>query len=325
MIPSATLSGTRPAFRLRSSILFLLIFRFGFLCPPLLGAEPFDRMTTAGATVLYAPAVHGAAEDVVRIYPRVRADLSHTLKRRVDFPVTVVLIPDNRDFRRMAGNPYFSAFAVGEKALMVIDLTKMDGDPGKLSATLKHELVHLVLHRYIGGDRLPRWLNEGVAQWVSDGYSELLIQKRWDVLRGAVLSGDPPDLDRLADRFPARRRPLLLAYEASKSAVEFMVREFGKEPVLNLLDRLSRGQDLEAAFHGALGVFPAEMERLWHRQLRRTSTWPVYLAVHLYEIIFIGAALATLFGFIRAVRKKRQYRDEEEYEESAIPPDEWKR
>ena len=286
-------------------------------------------MTTAGATILYAPAIHGAAEDVARLYPRVRSELAHTLNRRVDFPVTIVLVPDSRDFRQMAGNPYFSAFAVGEKALMVIDLAKMDGDPGKLSATLKHELVHLVLHRYIGGDRLPRWLNEGVAQWVSDGFSELLIQKRWDVLRGAVLSGGLPDLDRLADRFPVERRPLLLAYEASKSAVEFMVSEFGKEPVLNLLDRLSRGQDLDAAFHGALGVYPAEMERMWHRQLRRTSTWLVYLAVHLYEIIFIGAALATLFGFIRAVEKKRRYRDEEdeeeEEEEDAIPPDEWMR
>ncbi len=321
MTSSATISGIRLASPLRFWLLLLLIFRFGSLCPPLLGADPFDRMTAAGATILYPPAVHGAAEDVARLYPQVRADLSHTLNRRVDFPVTVVLVPDSRDFRRMSGNPYFSAFAVGEKALMVIDLTKMDGDLGRLSATLKHELVHLVLHRYIGRDRLPRWLNEGVAQWVSDGYSELLIQKRWDVLRGAVLSGDPPDLDRLADRFPAGRRSLLLAYEASKSAVEFMVSEFGKKPVLNLLDRLSRGQDVDAAFQGALGVYPAEMERLWHRRLRRTSTWPVYLAVHLYEIIFIAAALATLFGFIRAVRKKRHYRDEEE--EDDIPPDEW--
>ena len=280
-------------------------------------------MTTGGATILYASPVHGAAKEVSRLYPMVRAELARTLAWRIDFPVTVVLIPNSLDFRRMAGNPYFSAFAVGEKALMVIDLAKMDGDLEKLSATLKHELVHLVLHRYIGGDRLPRWMNEGVAQWVSDGFSELLIQKRWDVLRGAVLSGDPPDLDRLAYRFPAQRRPLLLAYEASKSAVEFMVSEFGKESVLELLDRLSRGQDLDAAFHGALGIYPAELERRWHQQLRRTSTWPVYVAVHIYEIIFLIAALATLFGFFRTVRKKRRYRDAETEEEDEYPPNEW--
>ncbi len=279
-------------------------------------------MTTAGATILYGPAVPGAAEDVARLYPKVRADLARTLPWRVDFPVTVVLVPNSRDFRQMAGNPYFAAFAVGEKAVMVIDLTKMEGDPWKLYATLKHELVHLVLHRHIDGNRLPRWLNEGVAQWVSDGFSELLIQKRWDVLRGAVLSGNPPDLDRLAHRFPAQRRPLLLAYEASKSAVEFMVGEFGRESVLNLLDRLSRGQDLDPAFHGSFGIYPAEMERRWHRQLRQTGTLLVYLAVHIYEIIFLIAALATLFGFIRAVRKKRRYRDAVE-EEDEFPPNHW--
>ncbi|MGE0085394.1 MAG: hypothetical protein AB7S75_13350, partial [Desulfococcaceae bacterium] len=37
---------------------------------------------------------------------------------------------------------------------------------------------------------LPKWLDEGICQWSSDGISELLIQNKGDVLRTALLSGN---------------------------------------------------------------------------------------------------------------------------------------
>jgi hypothetical protein len=47
--------------------------------------------------------------------------------------------------------------------------------PFTLTVTLKHELCHLFLHYLIGGGELPRWFNEGIAQWTSGGIAELMF------------------------------------------------------------------------------------------------------------------------------------------------------
>jgi hypothetical protein len=55
-----------------------------------------------------------------------------------------------------------------------------------------------------------------------------------------------------------------------------------------------------------------ELESRWHHHLRRRITWVAYLINHLYEILFFLAAMAMIYGFIRVLKKKRAYRDEEE-------------
>lgn len=208
----------------------------------------------------------------------------------------------------MTGSDWFAAFAVPKRRMMVLDYSKMNTRPLSLAATLKHELCHLLLHRYIPEDRLPRWLNEGIAQWSSDGLSELLLTGQGDVLRATVLAGSPPVLDGLDRHFHRDRRSLVLAYEASKSAIEFMVREYGTAGVLSLLNRLRSGDSLESAFENALSVSIGQYEEQWHRHLRKSGTWLVFLTVHIYEFVFIAAALATVYGFIRVrARRRRRY------------------
>ena len=39
------------------------------------------------------------------------------------------------------------------------------------AGTLRHELVHVLLHRNVGEDRIPRWFNEGLAMMLANEYA----------------------------------------------------------------------------------------------------------------------------------------------------------
>jgi hypothetical protein len=213
----------------------------------------------------------------------------------------------------MVGSDLFVAFAVPERNLVVIDYSKMHTRPFTLRTTLKHELCHLMLHQYVRGNRLPKWLDEGIAQWVSDGIPEIIMDPKQSPLKQAALSGNYIRIRSLAEHFPRERRSLLLAYEESRSLVEYINREFGVDALLGILEHLKQGQVVEEAILEILFVTEDELEAKWHGHLRKRITWFTYLSTHLYGILFFLAALITIYGFIRVlVKKRRRYEDEED-------------
>jgi len=271
------------------------------------------QMRTEDAVIVYPASLKGKAEEVGRVMPELTSELGAVLFAwPADLKPAVFLMEDSKKFENMTGNPYISAFAVVKKNIIFIDCTRVNARPFTLEITLKHELCHLLLHHHV--PNLPKWLDEGICQWISDGISELMIQNKGDALRTALLSGNIPALRNLETRFPHDRNGLVLAYETGKSFTEFIVREFGKNALSHILENLKNGDDTETAVQNALSVSLADAEQQWHSQLRKTGTWFVWMSVHLYEILFLLAALVTVYGFFRMLIKQRTYTDDEEYE-----------
>jgi hypothetical protein len=154
--------------------------------------------------------------------------------------------------------------------------------------------------------------NEGVCQWVSDGIAEIIMSRKGSVLDGAVLANKLLSLRRLDTRFPRDEKSLLLAYEESKSLVEFITQEFGKKGLLDLLKHMEDGDEVDAAILKSFSIPQDDLQRRWQTHLKRRITWFTYLASNLYGILFFLAALITVAGFVRVAIKKRQYQDEEE-------------
>ena len=169
-----------------------------------------------------------------------------------------------------------------------------------------------MLHHHIKEENLPRWLNEGICQWASDGIAEIIMNQKGSVLDEAILSGRYLSIRALTDRFPREKRDLMLAYEESKSLVEYIISLYGREGVLAVLGHLEDGAEVEVAIRKGLSISLNELEARWHQHLKRRITWVTYLINHLYEVLFFLAALTLIFGFIRRLMKKRAYRGEED-------------
>ena len=292
-------------------IKFSSIFFFILLCSHLYAAKP-SVLYADEITIVFDEPLRTAAGQVANIYPTIKRDLEKIFHWSVDFQPTVVLIQERQHFQRMAGTDVIVAFAVPQKNAMVIDYSKMHTTPFTLETTLKHELCHLLLHHHINKVKLPKWLDEGVSQWASDGIAEVIMDYNRSILPQAILSGRYYRMRTLDDRFPREKRPLQLAYAQSKSFVEYMGREFGKDSILNLLNSLRHGLTLDTAIEENFSISFADLEKRWLSHMRKKTTWFTYLTIHIYEILFFLGAVVVIVGFVRLVIKKRAYKDFDE-------------
>ena len=265
--------------------------------------------------VLYQAPLDNAAAEVVRIYPKLKQELENFFGWNLDVRPQVVLVDDNQSFQQMTRNELFVAFAVPRKNLIVIDYTRMNTRPFNLRITLKHELCHLVLHRHISKNHLPKWFDEGVCQWASDGIGEIFVKQGWSGLDSAVMAGRIIPLKKLTDYFPRDGASLILAYEQSKSLISYVDRQYGYHAIMEILNLLKNGEGVDAAILGSLGLSHQQLEKEWRDHLENTPRWLVFLASHIYAIIFFLAALLTFFGFVRHLRRRKKIYDEWEEEE----------
>jgi len=267
--------------------------------------------------VLFPPSLTVMAKEVTNLFPKIKADLQNRLKWSLRPTASVLLVEEKNRFQRVAESPLTVAFAVPAKNLMVIDCSRIHIHPFSLENILKHELCHLLLHDRIDEEILPRWLDEGVSQWVSDGIGDVIMDQKRSLLNRAVLRGGLIPLRRLDRGFPSDENSFLLSYEESKSFVAYVVARFGLEGILGVLEEMEQGKEVETATLEALSVPLSRLEQDWQNSLRKKITWFRYLTYYLYDILFALMALISLAAFIKIILKKRAYRsrDDEELEE----------
>lgn len=290
-------------------LLLVEIFLIIFTCR--LCAAEVHVLQDKDLTVIFDAGLRPAAQEVAYIYPEVRVELESTFGWNLNARPSVILIKERKHFVKMAKNPLTVAFAVPGKNLIVVDHSKMSVHPFSLELTLKHELCHLLLHYHIGEGCLPRWFDEGVCQWVSGGLADIIMEQKRSVLNTAALRGRFISLGLLQQDFPYDKEGLLLAYEESRSFVNYIIGEYGKEGILKVLEQMKKGEDTRTAFLKALDISLEKLEEEWHDSLRRKMTWFTYLSYHLYEIVFALVAIITIFAFIKMILRKRAYMKEE--------------
>ena len=205
--------------------LFAVSALFIALSVSFLSAETGSIQTRA-VTIVFEKPLMPVAREITEIYPAVSSELSRTFRWEIDFRPEIVLAKDRDTFRKMVGSESILAFAVPDRNLIVLDTSRVYTKPFTLRTTLKHELCHLVLHRNIQTDRLPRWLDEGICQWASGGIAELMAEDSDKALAQASASDRLIPLREL-EQFPDEDKSLLLAYEESKSFVEYLISKSG--------------------------------------------------------------------------------------------------
>jgi hypothetical protein len=265
-----------------------------------------ETVETDSLIVRFEKPLATAAADLIRSYPAVRTELETTLSRKVTFRPMVLLIKEGETFRKITGNNMVVAFAVPHQSLIVIDYSRMGVRPFTLRETLKHELCHLLLHTRIRST-LPKWFDEGLAQWVTDGLANIMFDQKEAQLNEAVLFHRLLALGSLTERFPGDRELLILAYEESKSMTDYIGKSFGRGKILQVLDIMEQGGSFEGAIREALSIPLSRLEENWRSDLANRSSWYLLLASNLYEILFTFMAVITIYAFF-AITFRRWHR-----------------
>lgn len=197
------------------------------------------------------------------------------------------------------------AVALPERMEMIIPGGRFwPASPLDEARILRHEWAHLALAHEMGDLRIPRWFNEGYAEWTAGGWLDGGARK----LGMALVFGDGPPLDSLTLGWPRERVPAELAYLLSASVIQYLVESSGTRGLETFLAEWKRRRSYDAALRGVYGATPAQLESDWRRWVKRRYGWLIVLSDSALFWAVLAAALTAMFLVRRRYRREQMAR-----------------
>lgn len=129
--------------------------------------------------------------------------------------------------------------------------------------TATHEITHILVDRATNGATLvPFWLNEGLAEY--GNLDQTISYTRF--LEWGVGTGRLPTF-RSLNRPPGDPNLTLVGYGTGRSAVNYMVTQFGREKMAELLATLGDGVPIQSAVSAVYGMSLDELENAWRKSI----------------------------------------------------------
>lgn len=140
-------------------------------------------------------------------------------------------------------------------------ITPAEIEASWVGTVIPHELTHLVFDTAVRNPFHfpPRWLNEGLAVYLAQGYGA----GDRAAVESAVRAGTLMPLSALTSQFPTTRERFSLAYAESVAAVDYLIRQKGEAGLVALIRSYAAGVTDDEAFRAALGVDVAGMDAAW--------------------------------------------------------------
>jgi hypothetical protein len=214
--------------------------------------------------------------------------------------VSVYLAPDAASFQELLGGrtPEWAAgVAIPQLDRLVLPMYATGPALSEERArVLRHEWAHLGLHQHLAGLRIPRWLDEGYAEWAA-GWD---AREAWR-LRVSMAAGRSPPLDSLTLEWPRDAASAQVAYLLSATAVHYLVDASGERGLAVLLDSWKAGGSFEDALRTTYGLAPSTFELHWRRFVKRRYGWLLLLS----NTLALWLAAAVLLVILARIRGRR--------------------
>jgi len=141
-----------------------------------------------------------------------------------DRPIDVLLLTEDLGTRADPLDPFLDGLYDGQIRLYIGEDIE---DRQKLVLTVRHEMVHALLHRGIGN--LPGWVQEGLAQKTGEEPDENRLAAVRSYVAGELRKGYHVDLDKMGISFiTLDRESRTRAYATSLLFMDYLARAYGE-------------------------------------------------------------------------------------------------
>ena len=227
-----------------------------------------------------------------------------------------VLIATGDEFKRVQPHPsdlpdWVSGVAYHQLSLIVLKSPRsLRGKEYNLKKTFTHEVSHVILGAaFSNGEHIPRWLNEGIAMYMSREWNF----DRISTMTHAVLTDSLLPLSEITYTFPRGEKEGELAYCQSFYLVSFLISTYGKEQFHRFVQSLSQEKVVEDVVLKVYGMNLSQLETEWHDYLRLRFSW-IPLITSASSLWFL-ITLIFIVGYIKKRRKAavtvQQWKEEE--------------
>ena len=186
-------------------------------------------------------------------------------------PIDYYVYPSQATFQQGTNQPDTVGGTVHE-SVRICYATVEPNNSDYAAKVMPHEPTHVVFWDASQNPyhERPRWLNEGFAQYVSQGYDSDSRQ----IVDQAAQDGSLPSLLALGDFFPLDSSRISMVYAESVAAADFMVSKYGRPAIAKLLQAYLKGDTDDEAFMAAFGVDVAAFDTAFMAGNHATS--PTY-------------------------------------------------
>lgn len=175
----------------------------------------------------------------------------------------LVKIFDIPTFDKIISSPSSNVFAIVINNKLLIKSPGVIASFDDLKSTITHEYLHLLLHKITRG-KIPTWLNEGVAEFFSEGDISPTQKK---LLQETLLQNELFPFEDLQDNWKLSGKKLSLAYLQSRSLISFLVKEFGIKKLTEIIHLLSCDKTVNTALFLSLGMDFNQLQNRWRGYL----------------------------------------------------------
>ena len=228
-------------------------------------SKPWQTVTGDLVTVHWYEGSTAFAKQELLIAEKAIADTSALLGVTESQPVDFFIYADEAAFAlATGGQPGETTIGQARADIRTLFglITEATMNSEDVRSVVPHELAHLVFDTAVHNPFRfpPTWLNEGLATYLSAGYTTTFR----GLVEQAVRSGDLLPLTALSGQFPmydSNKR--YLAYGTSVSAIDFLVRTFGQDKLVLLVQAYADGLTDDEAFTRALGMNLGAFQDAW--------------------------------------------------------------
>lgn len=240
---------------------------------------------------------------------RALAGTAGIVTARQDTPLEVYLYASPDDLRgalALGGADWAAGHADPALGVAMVSVSPGEAQSLELERQIPHELAHILLYRSLGAtgyNRLPAWLNEGIATMAElspnpDHATTLAAFSRSDGLipLGELCASFPPDSGRA-----------FLAYAESESFVRYLRETYGDTGLAALANAYADGLDCDLGATRAVGRPLTQLEAHWRETVLGQNIAGVAARNLLpYVILLLLVLVVPTWGAVDTLRMGRR-------------------
>ncbi|MCX6827075.1 MAG: peptidase MA family metallohydrolase [candidate division Zixibacteria bacterium] len=241
-----------------------------------------------------------------------REKLIKILGDTISYKPVIIIADDINQFKEAVGGAFpdwGAAAALPYRQLIVIKSPAHFRLGRSMKELLQHEYSHLALADRLRFVRVPRWVDEGLAMYVSSewGWGENLTMTRSAIFNALI----PLENIELLNQFSEGKA--MTAYAQSYLAVKYLLDNYGSESFNIFLNTLRVRKTADQALMAATGSGYDGFEKEFFAYLKQRYNLMTFFADTIYLWIFL-ALVVMVSSFLYFRRRKKYYRQWEDEE-----------
>ena len=280
-------------------------------------AYGYEVITTPHFTFHYTAEDERLTKRLIHQGESFRKEIEEDLGIYLEERTRVYIAPSFREYKKIqpaAGIPIWSVGVAYPDLNLIIIKSPRAQKKGHIdiAKVFKHELTHIILGRaFQGRERVPRWLHEGLAMYISREWNF----SRISVMTRAVLTDTLIPLSSITHSFPREAERAALAYSESFYLISFLISKYDKYNFHRFIKVYSGGSDLKSALLEVYGVKWEDFEGKWKKYLKLRFSWiPLFTST---TTLWFLVSMLFILGYLKKRRLKRLKFEEWEVEEKA--------